>query len=49
MPCFLLQRALPLADEPDDSPVEAGGDTSGKRKTYDWVDATSNLNNRINC
>lgn len=31
-PCFLLQRALPLGDEPDDSPVSEGGDASGKRK-----------------
>lgn len=31
-PCFLLQRALPLADEPDDSPISEGGDASGKRQ-----------------
>lgn len=30
--CFLLQRALPLDDEPDDSPIAEGEDASGKRK-----------------
>lgn len=32
-PCFLLQRALPVADEPGDAPVGQGGDASGKMFT----------------
>lgn len=28
--CLLLQRALPVADEPDDSPISEGGDASGR-------------------
>ncbi len=30
-PCFLLQRALPLDDDPDDSPISEGGVATGKR------------------
>lgn len=33
-PCFLLQRALPPADEPDDSPTTGEADALGKTRTW---------------